>query len=315
MVQTTTLSSTDLNAIVSRLRELARTTASSSSVPVPPPVQPSQQTYSAPATLQSVPNVSYAQPPPPPSMVLANYQAPSIPTPVPTPSFAATLPFLSQLPPAAALAVHSTPVPAPTVIALPPTSTPSVAATPSIPDVSALFKNLVAAGIIKDPSTSASKTSAIDADASKIEPVVESVKQLEVDPKLIVLREYEKRIMSVSATLTGSALQRCVRSSLESSAFSDRMFSLAPSVSCYDRLQPFLISMMYEELPLKCRQCSKRFADTEVGRKARDDHLDAHFRQNKRANMAVGRGHGRSWFVGVEVSCMKSSHFRHILVY
>jgi len=59
--------------------------------------------------------------------------------------------------------------------------------------------------------------------------------------------------------------------------------------------------MMYEDLPLKCKQCARRFADNKVGRKARDDHLDSHFRQNKRASQALGRGHSRSWFVGIEV--------------
>lgn len=32
-----------------------------------------------------------------------------------------------------------------------------------------------------------------------------------------------------------------------------------------------------------------------------EDHLDMHFRQNRKASQNVGRGHSRSWFVGVEV--------------
>jgi len=31
------------------------------------------------------------------------------------------------------------------------------------------------------------------------------------------------------------------------------------------------------------------------------DHLDMHFRQNRKANQNIGRGHSRSWFIGVEV--------------
>ena len=33
-----------------------------------------------------------------------------------------------------------------------------------------------------------------------------------------------------------------------------------------------------------------------------DDHLDMHFRQNRKANQNIGRGHSRSWFIGIEVS-------------
>jgi hypothetical protein len=32
-----------------------------------------------------------------------------------------------------------------------------------------------------------------------------------------------------------------------------------------------------------------------------EDHLDMHFRQNRKANQNIGRGHSRSWFIGVEV--------------
>jgi len=32
-----------------------------------------------------------------------------------------------------------------------------------------------------------------------------------------------------------------------------------------------------------------------------ENHLDMHFRQNRKANQNIGRGHSRSWFVGVEV--------------
>jgi hypothetical protein len=32
------------------------------------------------------------------------------------------------------------------------------------------------------------------------------------------------------------------------------------------------------------------------------EHLDVHFRQNRKASQSVGRGHSRSWFLGAEVS-------------
>jgi hypothetical protein len=31
-----------------------------------------------------------------------------------------------------------------------------------------------------------------------------------------------------------------------------------------------------------------------------DDHLEMHFRQNCKANQNIGRGHSRSWFIGIE---------------
>jgi hypothetical protein len=33
-----------------------------------------------------------------------------------------------------------------------------------------------------------------------------------------------------------------------------------------------------------------------------EEHLDMHFRQNRKATQNVGRGHSRSWFISVEVS-------------
>lgn len=32
------------------------------------------------------------------------------------------------------------------------------------------------------------------------------------------------------------------------------------------------------------------------------EHLDMHFRQNRKASQSAGRGHSRSWFLGAEVS-------------
>jgi len=53
-------------------------------------------------------------------------------------------------------------------------------------------------------------------------------------------------------------------------------------------------------MPVQCKQCGVRFADNPVGKKEMQDHLDMHFRQNRKANQNVGRGHSRSWFVALE---------------
>ncbi|KAF9514172.1 hypothetical protein BS47DRAFT_901369 [Hydnum rufescens UP504] len=226
MVQLSAMSKADLSAIVTRLRDLARTTASTApalpGIPPPPPVSYSSQPTSYPIS-----------PPPPPSY--------------PTGPLSSILTSLINTSPS------STPTPPPLQA-------------PSAPDVSQLFRNLVAAGIVTDPAAQNETPPA----PSKIEPINETKP---VDPKLEAMREYERTILSFPVSLSSTGLQRP---------------------------QPNIISMMYERLPLKCKQCATRFSDDEVGSKARDDHLDLHFRQNRRASQTVGRGHCRSWFVGTD---------------
>lgn len=67
------------------------------------------------------------------------------------------------------------------------------------------------------------------------------------------------------------------------------------------RKRPQIVEFLYDQLSAQCKQCGIRFADSIVGKKAQEDHLDMHFRQNRKANQNIGRGHSRSWFVGVEV--------------
>ncbi|KAK9455511.1 hypothetical protein V1511DRAFT_458175 [Dipodascopsis uninucleata] len=62
---------------------------------------------------------------------------------------------------------------------------------------------------------------------------------------------------------------------------------------------PELISLLYESMPLQCSSCGRRFADTEEDRKARDAHLDWHFRVNKRVREDT-RGQSRCWFLTEE---------------
>lgn len=53
---------------------------------------------------------------------------------------------------------------------------------------------------------------------------------------------------------------------------------------------------------MQCKQCAIRFADGPSGKKKLQDHLDMHFKNNRRAKESVGRGHSRSWFISVDVS-------------
>lgn len=62
-----------------------------------------------------------------------------------------------------------------------------------------------------------------------------------------------------------------------------------------------IVELLYDHQGLQCKQCGVRFADTPLGKKNQDDHLDMHFRQNRKANENIDRGHSRSWFVGLDV--------------
>jgi pre-mRNA cleavage complex 2 protein Pcf11 len=45
------------------------------------------------------------------------------------------------------------------------------------------------------------------------------------------------------------------------------------------------------------------------GKKAMQEHLDMHFRQNRKASQSVGRGYSRSWFLGTEVSTTRLTYY------
>ncbi|KAJ6485163.1 hypothetical protein C8R47DRAFT_1130966 [Mycena vitilis] len=66
------------------------------------------------------------------------------------------------------------------------------------------------------------------------------------------------------------------------------------------RKRPDIVEFLYERLAAQCKQCGIRFPDTVFGKKRMEDHLDMHFKQNRKANQNIGRGHSRSWFVGIE---------------
>jgi len=45
-----------------------------------------------------------------------------------------------------------------------------------------------------------------------------------------------------------------------------------------------------------------------------EDHLDMHFRQNRKASQNIGRGHSRSWFVDLQVRffLIETSNTHHL---
>ncbi|KAJ7665512.1 hypothetical protein B0H17DRAFT_1210971 [Mycena rosella] len=66
------------------------------------------------------------------------------------------------------------------------------------------------------------------------------------------------------------------------------------------RKRPDVVEFLYDRLAAQCKQCGIRFPDTVFGKKRMEGHLDMHFKQNRKANQNIGRGHSRSWFVGIE---------------
>ncbi|CEH13287.1 mRNA cleavage and polyadenylation factor I/II complex, subunit Pcf11 [Ceraceosorus bombacis] len=85
--------------------------------------------------------------------------------------------------------------------------------------------------------------------------------------------DYESAVLSLSINLSGPALQK-------------EPNSLSVEIMTSNKF-----------LPLQCRQCSNRYPAGDAGQKSMDEHLDWHFRHNRRAKEMAARGQGqsRSW--------------------
>jgi len=232
LVQSRTASDDELSAILTQLRNLAKTSAAS--VPLPQPPAP------APAP---TPHYSY-----PSQQQPSFYQQPPshAPTPVhtaPAPSF--DLAALLQV------ASSSTPTPPSSQQSNQPAAAPSSGVVPSD-----LLKNLISAGLLTLPGTDPA-------------PAESKVKK-EVDAPTGGNKEYDDLIMAIDVQLTPASIQR---------------------------ERPQMANILYSRLPLQCKQCAMRFPAGEAGKKSMEDHLDLHFKQNRKASQNTGRGHSRSWFI------------------
>lgn len=78
-------------------------------------------------------------------------------------------------------------------------------------------------------------------------------------------------------------------------------FRLWLTIDLAIRKRPNIDHLLYDRLPVQCKQCGVRFTDDTLGKKEMEDHLDMHFRQNRKASQNIGRGHSRSWFVDLQV--------------
>jgi pre-mRNA cleavage complex 2 protein Pcf11 len=153
-------------------------------------------------------------------------------------------------------------------------------------DLTNLLSTLLKAGVVSATGTPVGAGSTAKEEASKQQ--VESV-NLEREAS----RAYRQVILSQPVKLSSSDITRHVDYRTISCG--------SPLWSNQSRTRPQIVELLYDRLSAQCKQCGIRFADTIVGKKNMEDHLDMHFRQNRKASQNVGRGHSRSWFIGVEV--------------
>ncbi|KAJ2930199.1 hypothetical protein H1R20_g6915, partial [Candolleomyces eurysporus] len=66
------------------------------------------------------------------------------------------------------------------------------------------------------------------------------------------------------------------------------------------RTKPAIKSLLYDRLSSQCKQCGLRFSDSASGTERHQQHLDMHFKHNRRAAQSAGRGHSRASFLGVD---------------
>ncbi|KAF5388310.1 hypothetical protein D9615_000505 [Tricholomella constricta] len=153
-----------------------------------------------------------------------------------------------------------------TSIVPPSTSTPTPALAPP-PEIANLLSTLLKAGVVSASGTPQGAGATAKEEAAKQEIVENDTLEREAS------RAYRQAILSQPIRLTSADITR---------------------------KRPQIVEFLYDQLAAQCKQCGIRFADTIIGKKNMEDHLDMHFRQNRKANQNIGRGHSRSWFIGVE---------------
>ncbi|KAL5487838.1 PCF11 [Sanghuangporus weigelae] len=214
-----------------------------------------------------------AVPPPPPPIPVA----PSPPVPV-VYNAPPTVPALSQH--AHATNSSSVPIglyPGNVSVNQPPSSSaaPIPTAPANISGISSLFDSLVKAGLVSANSTpvgAGMNTHTPPPAPDTPDEVKAKAEQKARDDRLEVQRSYARKILGMNIRLTTTDITR---------------------------QRPQNISLLYDYLPIQCKQCGFRFHDDSAGKKQYQDHLDMHFRQNRRAKEVAGRGHSRSWFISI----------------
>ncbi|KZT41186.1 hypothetical protein SISSUDRAFT_1043265 [Sistotremastrum suecicum HHB10207 ss-3] len=194
-------------------------------------------------------------------------------SPVPTPPF--PVPFESAPRPQVSTASSSIPRELRAFLGqLAPTTSAPVQSHPEAPlqggaGFSNLLSSLVKAGVVQAPDRPRSGTPLGAGRAATSTP--EKVRT--EDQQRIAMLEYMARVRGIRLKLTNAEISR---------------------------QRPQILPFLYDRQPAQCKQCAIRFPESLIGKKQMDNHLDMHFRQNRRVNQNVGRGHSRSWFIGVD---------------
>lgn len=215
--------------------------------------------------LRSLAKTSAAAPPPPP---------PPAPVPAPAPHYSyqqqqAPAPYYQK--PASHTSTPLAPVTAPSFDLAALLKSASASTTPTPPTTveapkppaaapvipSDLLKNLISAGLLTLPPS--------DQASAPVKAPVAPEEQVTSKSE-----DYDETILGLDIQLTAASIQR---------------------------ERPQMANLLYNRLPLQCKQCALRFPTGEAGKKSMEDHLDLHFKQNRKARENTGRGHSRSWFV------------------
>lgn len=168
---------------------------------------------------------------------------------------------------------------------------PVVATTapPAMPSITGLFEALVKAGVVSATSTptGAGATAHVQDDLQRQPTDVQGP----IESKAEECRAYKNAILAEDVKFSSADISR---------------YSLHPACESWTHLpgrhRPKIVHFLYDRMPVQCKQCGLRFSDTAQGKRAMQEHLDMHFRQNRKASQSIGRGHSRSWFLGAEVS-------------
>lgn len=149
-------------------------------------------------------------------------------------------------------------------------------------NVSSLFSALVKAGVVSASSTPTGAGATAKAEEASHENVIRDTAS-----------EYRQAVLAVGIRLNSADIVKCVTAC--------SFVSNVLTCPFLFRQRPPIVKFLYDSLPSQCKQCGVRFPDDTAGRKRLQDHLDTHFRQNRKANQAAGRGYSRSWFIGIDV--------------
>ncbi|QRV87969.1 CID (CTD-interacting domain) domain protein [Ceratobasidium sp. AG-Ba] len=234
--------------------------------------------------LRSLAKTTAASAPPPPPQPQPPAPAP-VPTPVPAPQY--------SYPPQAQAQSQ------PTFYRQPPShnSTPSHAAPAPSFDLAALLR----AASSSTPTPNSSQQNSQPAPAPTPTPTV-------APPSSVLPSELLKNLISAGLLTLPTTDQVSAATPVKQEEsvsvgggndYDDMIMAIDVQLNAasIQRERPQMANILYNRLPLQCKQCAMRFPAGDAGKKSMEDHLDLHFRQNRKASQNTGRGHSRSWFI------------------